>query len=113
MEREYLYKSRYCNYILLIVCIFLNSSKESSRLGQKWKKGIPIEVIPMSRKPIQNKIEAKYGGEAILRMSADKAVSQRLDGRCVLIQSTWKVMVFLLGTFGNRQRKLLIRLGVS
>jgi len=50
-------------------------SKEVNRLGQKWKKGIPIEVIPMSCKPIQQKIEEKYGGEAVLRMSADKAVS--------------------------------------
>jgi len=50
-------------------------SKEVNHLGQKWKKGIPIEVIPMSCKPIQQKIEGKYGGEAILRMSADKAVS--------------------------------------
>jgi len=50
-------------------------SKEVNRLGQKWKKGIPIEVIPMACKPIQQKIEGKYGGEAVLRMSADKAVS--------------------------------------
>lgn len=46
-------------------------------MGEKWKKGIPIEVIPMSRRPIQQKIESKYGGEAILRMSADKAVSRQ------------------------------------
>lgn len=43
-------------------------------MGQKWKKGVPIEVIPMACKPIQNKIEAKYGGEAVLRMCTDKAV---------------------------------------
>lgn len=50
-------------------------SKEVDRLGQKWKKGIPIEVIPMSYTPIQLKIQERYGGEAILRMCADKAVS--------------------------------------
>lgn len=49
-------------------------SKEASRLGQTWKNGIPIEVIPMATKPIQIKIETKFGGEAILRMSKDKAV---------------------------------------
>lgn len=54
--------------------VHLILSKQVSRLGQKWKKGIPIEVIPMAYKPIQQKIETKYGGEAILRMSADKAV---------------------------------------
>lgn len=58
-------------------CLFLIWSKESSRLGLKWKKGIPIEVIPMSYKPVQEKIETKYGGEAVLRMSADKAVGQK------------------------------------
>lgn len=55
--------------------IYFVLSKEVSSLGQKWKKGIPIEVLPMACKPIQLKIEGKYGGEAILRMSADKAVS--------------------------------------
>lgn len=59
-----------CSEKLIIVA---DQAKEVSRLGQKWKKGIPIEVIPMSYKPIQLKIEEKYGGEAILRMSADKA----------------------------------------
>lgn len=32
----------------------------------------------MACKPIQNKIETKYGGEAVLRMSADKAVRDKL-----------------------------------
>lgn len=61
-------------------------------MGQKWKKGIPIEVIPMSCKPIQNKIAAKFGGEAVLRMSADKAVSRVLcDSRVlVLVCSTFQ-----------------------
>lgn len=64
-------------FLFFIYYIFLQLmlSKAVNRLGQKWKKGIPIEVIPMSCKPIQQKIEGKYGGEAILRMSADKAVS--------------------------------------
>lgn len=42
----------------------------------------------MSCKPIQNKIAAKYGGEAILRMSADKAVSRIPNDRRVHVQST-------------------------
>lgn len=68
----------YCD-LYLLYSSYLNLSKESNRLGQTWKKGIPIEVIPMSCKPIQNKIAAKFGGEAILRMSADKAVSKILN----------------------------------
>lgn len=59
-----------CSEKLIIVA---DGAKEVNRLGQKWKKGIPIEVIPMACKPIQQKIEGKYGGEAVLRMSADKA----------------------------------------
>lgn len=31
----------------------------------------------MAYKPIQLKIQSKYGGEAVLRMSADKAVSYK------------------------------------
>ncbi|VVC37731.1 Hypothetical protein CINCED_3A013985 [Cinara cedri] len=59
-----------CSKQLIIVA---DGEKEVSNLGEKWKKGVPIEVIPMAYKPIQQKIETKYGGEAILRMSADKA----------------------------------------
>lgn len=63
----------------------------------------------MACKPIQNKIEGKYGGEAILRMSHDKAVCIRGH-----ILSTFKYCILIiLGTFGDGQRKLLIRLGVS
>jgi ribose 5-phosphate isomerase A len=59
-----------CSEKLIIVA---DGTKEADRLGQKWKKGIPIEVIPMACKPIQKKIETKYGGEAVLRMSNNKA----------------------------------------
>lgn len=47
--------------------------KESLDLGQNWKKGVPIEVIPMAWKPITNKIVSRFGGEAILRMAQSKA----------------------------------------
>jgi len=61
-------------YLIIFIYIYTFDSKEADRLGQKWKKGIPIEVIPMACKPIQKKIETKYGGEAVLRMSNNKAV---------------------------------------
>jgi ribose 5-phosphate isomerase A len=48
--------------------------KESHKLGEKYKKGIPIEVIPMAYCPVQQKIEAMYGGVAELRMGKLKAV---------------------------------------
>ncbi|XP_050435013.1 ribose-5-phosphate isomerase [Adelges cooleyi] len=59
-----------CSNKLIIV---VDGSKEANQLGQKWKKGIPIEVIPMAYKPIKIKIEEKYGGKAVLRASAHKA----------------------------------------
>lgn len=49
-------------------------SKKSKKLGEKWKKGVPIEVIPFCYVPIKNKIQLKFGGEAVLRMAKMKAV---------------------------------------
>lgn len=46
--------------------------KDSKNLGDKWTKGIPIEVIPMAYIPIQLKLE-KIGGPAVLRMAKAKA----------------------------------------
>ncbi|XP_023725858.1 ribose-5-phosphate isomerase isoform X2 [Cryptotermes secundus] len=50
-----------------------DESKESHKLGEKYKKGIPVEVIPMAYCPVQLKIEAMYGGTADLRMGKMKA----------------------------------------
>jgi len=46
--------------------------KNSENLGEKWKKGIPIEVIPISYVPIINKLK-KLGGSPVLRMAQAKA----------------------------------------
>ena len=54
---------------LVIVADF---RKNSENLGKKWKKGIPIEVIPISYVPIMNKLR-KLGGSPILRMAQAKA----------------------------------------
>ena len=47
--------------------------KDSNRLGENWKKGVPIEVVPMAWKPVQSKIEKLFGGTAPLRMAVNKA----------------------------------------
>ncbi|KAJ7988842.1 hypothetical protein DPEC_G00313380 [Dallia pectoralis] len=47
--------------------------KASSTLGQQWKKGVPIEVIPMSYVPVSRTIAKLFGGEAVLRMAVNKA----------------------------------------
>jgi len=46
--------------------------KSSNYLGEKWKKGIPIEVIPIASTPILLKLE-KLGGHPLLRMASAKA----------------------------------------
>ena len=46
--------------------------KVSTTLGQNWKKGLPIEVLPKAWVSIKHKIE-QLGGKAKLRMSLCKA----------------------------------------
>lgn len=53
--------------------IIADDRKDSQELGTSYKKGIPIEVIPMAYKPVQMKIQDMFGGEAILRMAQQKA----------------------------------------
>ena len=54
---------------LIIIADF---RKNSEALGMKWKKGIPVEVIPMSYLPIMNKLE-KMGGKPSLRIAKSKS----------------------------------------
>ncbi|KAJ3172360.1 hypothetical protein HK101_011152, partial [Irineochytrium annulatum] len=46
--------------------------KDGDRLGTKWNKGVPIEVIPSAYVCVQNKIR-KLGGDPVLRMAVKKA----------------------------------------
>jgi len=46
--------------------------KKSNKLGTNWKKGVPIEVIPMAHFPIIKKLE-RLGGKPILRMAKSKS----------------------------------------
>ncbi|XP_045109039.1 ribose-5-phosphate isomerase-like isoform X1 [Portunus trituberculatus] len=47
--------------------------KDSTVLGEQWKKGIPIEVVPMAYCPVKLKIENELGGQAVLRQAKAKA----------------------------------------
>jgi ribose 5-phosphate isomerase A len=51
--------------------IIADFRKNSKRLGENWKKGVPIEVIPMSYIPVMKKIK-QLGGTPILRMAKSK-----------------------------------------
>lgn len=53
-----------------------DASKKSSKLGSKWRRGVPIEVIPMALAPITKSLEAMFPTAKIqLRMATptDKA----------------------------------------
>uniref|UniRef100_A0A8B9IVQ4 ribose-5-phosphate isomerase n=2 Tax=Amazona TaxID=12929 RepID=A0A8B9IVQ4_9PSIT len=47
--------------------------KKSESLGEQWKKGIPIEVIPMAYVPVTRALTKNFGGAAELRMAVSKA----------------------------------------
>lgn len=53
--------------------VIADYSKKSCNLGDQYKKGIPIEVIPMAYVPVQQKIQSKHGGTLELRMGKMKA----------------------------------------
>lgn len=52
--------------------ILVDFRKKSEKLGMNWKKGVPIEVIPMAYFPIMKKLE-NLGGKSILRMAQSKS----------------------------------------
>ncbi|RNA14132.1 ribose-5-phosphate isomerase [Brachionus plicatilis] len=41
--------------------------KNSTKLGQNWSKGIPIEVLPSAYRLVQDRIQKLYEGSAVLR----------------------------------------------
>ncbi|XP_063530236.1 ribose-5-phosphate isomerase [Cydia strobilella] len=53
--------------------VIADYTKDSSKLGDRYKKGIPVEVIPMAYVPIRNKIVDLFGGEVKLRSAVAKA----------------------------------------
>ncbi|XP_075222063.1 ribose-5-phosphate isomerase isoform X2 [Lycorma delicatula] len=53
--------------------IIADYTKKSKFLGEHWKKGIPIEVIPMAYLPVKLKIKEMFNGECELRMAKAKA----------------------------------------
>lgn len=55
------------------IVIVADYTKDSKHLGQQYKKGIPIEVVPMAYEPIKQKIEKEFGGAVKLRMAVAKA----------------------------------------
>ncbi|KAL7288892.1 hypothetical protein TKK_0016862 [Trichogramma kaykai] len=59
-----------CAKNLVIVADY---TKNSKKLGEQYKKGVPIEVVPMAYVPVMKKIENHFGGSVTLRMATKKA----------------------------------------
>ncbi|XP_060103853.1 ribose-5-phosphate isomerase isoform X1 [Heteronotia binoei] len=59
-----------CAKCLIIIADY---RKKSKSLGEQWKKGIPIEVIPMAYRPVVRTLTKRLGGAAELRMAVSKA----------------------------------------
>ncbi|KAN0036745.1 hypothetical protein ACTFIV_002054 [Dictyostelium citrinum] len=61
----------YASKKLVIVADY---TKESTELGENWKKGIPIEVVPMAYVPVMKKLESSsFSLTPKLRMAINKA----------------------------------------
>ena len=52
--------------------ILVDYRKKSEKLGMNWKKGVPIEVVPMAYFPVMKKLE-DLSGKPILRMAQSKS----------------------------------------
>jgi len=59
-----------CSRVFVVVADF---RKDSTTLGQNWRKGVPIEVIPFSYVPVRNKFLQLGAKTADLRMGVHKA----------------------------------------
>jgi ribose 5-phosphate isomerase A len=53
------------------VVIIVDFRKKSDKLGENWKRGIPVEVIPLGYVPIMNKLK-EIGGHPVLRIAKSK-----------------------------------------
>ncbi len=52
--------------------VIADYTKKSEILGENWRNGVPIEVIPLAYVPIMKRLE-KLGGTPVLRMAKAKA----------------------------------------
>lgn len=67
--------------------IVADASKDSKRLGEKWRKGVPIEVVPMARVPVQKKLLALGAKSAETRIGSGKAGPLVTDGGHFIIDA--------------------------
>eukprot|EP00118_Oscarella_pearsei_P016593 m.159418 g.159418 ORF g.159418 m.159418 type:complete len:260 (+) comp38767_c0_seq7:21-800(+) len=74
-----------CAKLFLIIA---DHRKDSVRLGEKWKKGIPIEVMPFAYVSVMSKIAA-LGLKPVLRMATQKAGPVITDNGNFVVDATF------------------------
>jgi len=67
----------------LIISFLYDCSKASTHLGQKYHRGIALEVIPLAYVPTMTKVNKMFGGSVELRMAKNKAVCNKCTTWCV------------------------------
>eukprot|EP01111_Echinosteliopsis_oligospora_P011962 TRINITY_DN4056_c0_g1_i1.p1 TRINITY_DN4056_c0_g1~~TRINITY_DN4056_c0_g1_i1.p1 ORF type:complete len:247 (+),score=56.57 TRINITY_DN4056_c0_g1_i1:105-743(+) len=65
--------------------------KDSKQLGDQWKKGVPIEVLPIARVPVMKKIE-EMGGKPTLRMAVMKAGPVITDNGNLIVDADFGII---------------------
>lgn len=75
-----------------IFVVIADYRKDSTSLGQQWKKGVPIEVVPMSYVPVIKKLLAAGATSAKLRMAVAKAGPVVTDNGGFIIDADFGVI---------------------
>jgi len=78
-------------YSAKTLVIVADCSKDQTILGTKWTKGVPIEVIPMAYKMVQNKLLELGSTAANLRQAKAKAGPCVTDNGCFIIDAVFPV----------------------
>ena len=71
--------------------IIADFTKKSEFLGEHWKKGVPIEIIPLAHIPIMKRLE-KLGGTPVLRMAQAKAGPVVTDNANFIIDADFGII---------------------
>ena len=73
--------------------IVADERKDSTRLGEKWRKGVPIEVIPMARVPVLRRLRDELGAvSAETRVGSGKAGPVVTDSGNFIIDADFGVI---------------------
>lgn len=96
-----------CSKDLIIIADY---TKDSQRLGEQYKKGIPIEVMPFAYAPIKQKIEHELGGKCVLRMAVAKAGPCVTDNGNFILD--WRFEMDFSGQWDAINTKLVLMPGI-